>query len=147
MNEQIRAFLDTDVLLRYYQGDRDIAKLFEDKALEKSRYSISPIVIQELLLSLDKSKMEQIDLDRLSHLVEIVSNEDMIDETNRSTELEFLRSTKTKLHVNDYLNLFAARRNHCDFFVTDDAELLLIEKIQMLRFVTPDTFLQLEAVA
>jgi predicted nucleic acid-binding protein len=147
MNEQIRAFLDTDVLLRYYQGDRDIAKLFEDKALEKTRYSISPIVIQELLLSLDKSKMEQIDLDRLSHLVEIISNEDMIDETNRSTELEFLRSTKTKLHVNDYLNLFAARRNHCDFFVTDDAELLLIEKIQMLRFVTPDTFLQLEAVA
>jgi predicted nucleic acid-binding protein len=147
MNEQIRAFLDTDVLMRYYQGDRDIAKLFEDKALEKTRYSISPIVIQELLLGLDKSTMKQIDFDKLSHLVEIVSNEDMIDETNRSKELEFLRSTTTKLHVNDYLNLFAARRSHCDFFVTNDAELLGLHHVSALQIVTPDAFLHLEAVS
>jgi predicted nucleic acid-binding protein len=147
MDEQLRAFLDTDILLGYYGGDEEIARLFDPSMLQKTHYSISPIVIQELILRLDESNKRWVDLDKLTRMVEVVSNKDMIDETNRSTELEFLRSTDTKLHVNDYLNLFAARRNHCDFFVTNDEKLLSLDRIKALRLVTPHAFLQMEAVA
>ena len=147
MNEQLRAFLDTDILLGYYRGDEGIAKLFDKSILEKTHYSISPIVIQELILGLDESKMGRVDLDELTQMVEIISNDDMIDETNKSNELEFLRSSGVTLHINDYLNLFAARRNRCEIFVTNDKKLLRIHQIPSLQFVTPDAFLQLETVA
>ena len=147
MDEQLRAFLDTDVLLGYYGGDEGIGKLFDQSSLEKARYSISWIVVQELILRLDESKMSQVDLDQLAQMVEIVSNASMIDETKKRAESESMISIDPIPHVNDYLNLIAARRNRCDFFITNDPKLLDLHHVQSLQIVTPDAFLHLEAVA
>jgi predicted nucleic acid-binding protein len=129
--QKIRAFLDTNVLLEYFDGKPELQHLFSEDVRERVAFAINGIVAQELLLSGinddDLSAMEHVEIVDLGVIPSSPGLQAMLrDERNRS------------LHVNDILILATARSY--DVLLTYDPTLLQAGKA-VLRSETPEEFL------
>jgi predicted nucleic acid-binding protein len=129
--QKIRAFLDTNVLLEYFDGKPELQHLFSEEIRERVAFAINGIVAQELLLS----GVNDDELAALEH-VEIVE----LGVTPSSPVLQaMLRDERNySLHVNDILILATARSY--DVLLTYDPELREASQ-SVLRSETPDEFL------
>jgi len=129
--QKIRAFLDTNVLLEYFDGKRELQHLFSEEVRERVEFVINGIVAQELLLS----GVNDEDLAAIEH-VEIVE----LGVVPTSPVLQaMLRDVRNRsLHVNDILILATARSY--DVLLTYDRELREAGRA-VLRSETPEEFL------
>ncbi|HEV7425068.1 MAG TPA: PIN domain-containing protein [Thermoanaerobaculia bacterium] len=131
--QKIRAFLDTNVLLEYFDGKAELQHLFSDEVRERVAFVVNGIVLQELILSY-KGK-------------EVMAVEPYLDIADlgvdpSSPEFQaILRDERNQnMHINDILILVGARA--CDVLLTyDDKKLLRVDKGARLRPETPEEFL------
>src|SRR5437879_5887543 len=103
--QKIRAFLDTNVLLEYFEGKTELQHLFSEEVRERASFVVNGIVLQELILSYKGKELMAVEpyLDIADLGVDPSSPEFQTilrDERNRN------------MHVNDILILAGARA--CD---------------------------------
>jgi predicted nucleic acid-binding protein len=129
--QKIRAFLDTNVLLEYFDGKAELQHLFSEDVRERADFVVNGIVLQELILSYKGKELMAVEpyldiadlgVDPSSPILQAM----LRDERNQS------------LHVNDILILATARSY--DVLLTYDRELLQAGKA-VLRSETPEEFL------
>ena len=133
--EKIRVFLDTSVIISYFQNVRDVVELFSERVREKVQFIVNPIVYQEIILAM--RHIENIDLEKLDNFVELVS----IERTKIGAYLEKMREFRNLMvHTNDILILQTAILEG-DYLLTLDNQLLEIEKIDSLKIMSPRQFL------
>src|SRR3954454_15396677 len=129
--EKIRAVLDTNGLLEYFDGKPELQHLFSDDVRERASFAVNGIVLQELILSYKGKELMTVEpyldiaelgVDPSSPVLQAM----LRDERNRS------------LHVNDILILATARSY--DVLLTYDPELLEAAHA-VLRSETPEEFL------
>lgn len=131
---KLKAFLDTSVIISYFQNEKDLAKLFSKEVLEKVQYIISPIVYQEIFLAM--RRVEGVDLKKLDKIVEMAQ----IDRSEMDVYLDKVKSLRNLLvHTNDILVLQTAI-SAADYLLTLDGQLLEIREIESLKIVSPREF-------
>ncbi|HEX3067680.1 MAG TPA: PIN domain-containing protein [Thermoanaerobaculia bacterium] len=131
-SRKIRVFLDTNVLLAYFQGKAELQHLFSEEVRERAAFAVNGIVLQELLLS----QVNDRDLAAMEPYVEI---EAMVPNPESPELQAMLRDVRNhSLHVNDILILATARSY--DVLLTYDRDLLQAGNA-VLRSETPEEFL------
>lgn len=137
--EKLKVFLDTNVIVSYFQGSRDVVDLFSMKVLEKVQYIINPIIYQEIILVMEriqKRDLKKIDLTKIDNFVKVVQ----IDSSKIDVYLKKMREFRNLLvHTNDILILQTAILE-CDYLLTLDNDLLEIGEIDSLKIVSPREF-------
>ena len=90
MQEPPVAFLDTDVVLAYLRGEPLAVELFRAESEGRIRFAINPIVLQELLLSMDAAVKPEFNriIDRLKLLpINFAKAEALAAEAARALEM------------------------------------------------------------
>jgi predicted nucleic acid-binding protein len=130
--QKIRAFLDTNVQIKYFAGKAELQHLFSEEVRDRAAFAINSIVLQELLLS----RVDDDDLTAMEPYVDIVE----LDVTPSSPVLQaMLRDERNySLQVNDIVILATARSY--DVLLTYDRELREASHA-VLRSETPEEFL------
>ena len=136
--KKLKVFLDTSVIVSYFQNHRDVVKLFSRRVLEKVQYLINPIVYQEIILAMSHID-GKIDLGNLDNFVRVVQ----IDRTKTDVYLKRMRELRNLLvHTNDILILQTAI-SEGDYLLTLDSQLLELREIDSLTILSPSRFLNL----
>ncbi|HEV7487446.1 MAG TPA: PIN domain-containing protein [Thermoanaerobaculia bacterium] len=137
--QKIRAFLDTNVLLEYFDGKAELQHLFSDDVRDRVAFAVNSIVLQELILSY---RMK--DLTRVEPFLEIL--ELGVDPSAPETKAMLRDERHRDMHINDILILAGARS--CDVLLTYDDQKLRHEKNgARVRLETPEEFLNELGVA
>jgi len=129
--QKIRAFLDTNVLLEYFDGKAELQHLFSEQVRERVAFVVNGIVLQELILSY-KGK-ELLTVERYLDIAELG-----VDPSSPVLQAMLRDDRNRSLHVNDILILATARSY--DVLLTYDRKLLQAGKA-VLRSETPEEFL------
>jgi len=133
--EKMKVFLDSSVIISYFRDERDTAKLFSKRVLEKVQFMINPIVYQEIILVMNRID-HKIDLEKLRDFVKVVQ----IDKTKKDAYLEKMRELRNLMvHTNDILVLQSAM-SESNYLLTLDNQLLEIGEIDSLRILSPSAF-------
>jgi predicted nucleic acid-binding protein len=132
VREKVKAFLDTNIILRYLQGQPELQPLFSPEVLRLASFAVSPVVIQELLLA----GSSEDNLEALTRSLEIIGPE-ISAAADISSRIRSLRNRA--VHANDLLILESARR--CDVLLTYDGGLLELGDDAGVPAITPETFL------
>jgi predicted nucleic acid-binding protein len=128
---KIRAFLDTNVLLEYFEGKPGLQHLFSKEVRELAAFAINGIVAQELLLAYKGKELMTVE--------PYLDIADLGVEPSSPILQAMLRDDRNQsLHVNDILILATARSY--DVLLTYDLELLQAANA-VLRSETPEEFL------
>jgi predicted nucleic acid-binding protein len=137
--QKIRAFLDTNVLLEYFDGKAELQHLFSEEVRDRVAFAVNGIVLQELILSY-KGK----DLMRVEPYLDIA--ELGVNPSSPEWQSMFCDGQNRSLHVNDILILATARS--FDVLLTyDDQKLRHSEIDARVRMETPEEFLDELGVA
>lgn len=131
----VRAFIDTDVIMAFAEGTPDAVELFSAPVLARAHYLINPIVVQELILSESLGRHPGL-LSKVQKL-EMVPLE-MIDTRRLLAKSRPLRNRG--LHVNEFL-IFASAED-CDFLVTYDDKFKILRHDRGPAIVTPREFVR-----
>jgi predicted nucleic acid-binding protein len=124
-------FLDTSVILGFIQGDPTAVQLFSAEAAGRIRTAVNPIVLQELLLSVDGASRPEFEQIR-DHLRVLP-----IDLAKAEALLPQFRAMRNRLaHSNDLLILSSA--DECDFLVSSDVLLKSLVTAAKPQVVTPE---------
>ena len=134
-NNKILALIDSNVFIFLFRNERNIENLFEKTVLEKVKYVVSPIVLQELFLAGDsyipREKLEEISKQFEVIPVDIIKSEDL---------LKKVRRLRNKIaHSNDLMILGSAQ--NCDFLISYDIKIAQFGKELGIQVVTPEEFL------
>jgi predicted nucleic acid-binding protein len=129
--QKIRAFLDTNVLLEYFDGKAELQQLFSEGVRERASFVVNGIVLQELILSY-KGK-ELLTVEPYLDIAELG-----VDPSSPVLQAMLRDERNQSLHVNDILILATARSY--DVLLTYDRKLLQAGKA-VLRSETPEEFL------
>lgn len=136
--EKIRVFLDSNILIKYFKGDRKLEDLFSSKILNKVQFAINPIVFQEILL-INRRMDEKIEFDKLEKYLKILP----IGEGTDDNEIKKLKMIRNHLmHSNDIL-IIKSSLEECDYLLSTDKELLNIGVIGSLKIIDPEEFFNL----
>ena len=130
--QKIRAFLDTNVLLEYFDGKAELQHLFSKEVRERVMFAVNGIVLQELILSYKGKELMAVE-----PYLEIASLG--VDPSSPEWNSMFRDARDHSLHVNDALILATARS--FDVLLTYDRNLLQAAK-RVLRSETPEEFLE-----
>ena len=126
--EKPLAFLDTNVILNYIQGEPSAVRLFAAAADGQLGLAVNPVVLQELLLSVDTAKRP--DFGQLSKQLRVLP----LNLEKAEALVPHVRAMQDELaHVNDVLILSSA--DACDFLVTSDRllkRLVMAEKPEVI---------------
>ena len=137
-----RVFIDTGILVSVLRGEPEVKHLFDADKLDHTEFISSPVVLQELLLSVEATTQADV-LERLTAIVEVRP----ITASGARRGVEYARrfrgGSSRRLHPNDVLNIAAAIDSDCEYFLTADRDLLTHSAAfsERLRFVTPREFL------
>src|SRR4051795_1900537 len=129
--QKIRAFLDTNVLLEYFDGKPELQHLFSEDVLERVAFAVNSIVLQELILSYKATEVMAVE-----PYLEILALG--VDPSSPETQAMLRDGRNRNLHVNDILILAGARS--CDILLTYDDQKLQGNGAR-LRSETPEEFL------
>jgi predicted nucleic acid-binding protein len=130
--QKIRAFLDTNVLLEYFDGKAELQHLFSDDVRERVAFAVNSIVLQELILSYKASEVMTVE-----PYLEILALG--VDPSSPETKAMLRDGRNRNLHVNDILILAGARS--CDVLLTYDDQKLQGNNGARFRSETPEEFL------
>jgi predicted nucleic acid-binding protein len=130
--QKIRAFLDTNVLLEYFDGKAELQHLFSDDVRERVAFAVNSIVLQELVLSYKATEVMAVE-----PYLEILALG--VDPSSPETQAMLRDGRNRNLHVNDILILAGARS--CDVLLTYDDQKLQGNNGARLRSETPEEFL------
>src|SRR4051795_6630947 len=131
--QKIRAFLDTNVLLEYFDGKPELQHLFSEDVRERVAFAVNSIVLQEVILSYKAAELMEVE-----PYLEILALG--VDPSSPETQAMLQRARNRNMHVNDMLILAGARS--CDVLLTyDDEKLLHGNNGARLRSETPEEFL------
>lgn len=127
------AFLDSNVILAYLQGEPPSAQLFDEEVRKKVQFASNDIVLQEILFSFqavrERPELVQILRDQLTILP--------VDVNLAESLLPRARALRNQLaHSNDIL--IASSAASCDFLVTYDIALQELEKDGRPEVLTPE---------
>jgi predicted nucleic acid-binding protein len=137
--QKIRAFLDSNVLLEYFDGKPELQHLFSDEVRERVAFAVNGIVLQELILSY-KGK-ELMAVEQYLDIVDLG-----VDPSSPEWQSMFRDEQNRSLHVNDIFILATARS--FDVLLTyDDQKLRHGGNEAPLRLETPEEFLEELGVA
>jgi predicted nucleic acid-binding protein len=136
--KKLRIFLDTTIIISYFNKEVNVRKLFSKEVLEKVQYIINPIVYQEIFLS-DKIK-NSIDFKKLNDNVNLVQIDTKEIDIKKISELR-----NNLVHTNDFLILQTAIFNS-DYLLTLDQAMIGIGKINSLKVISPNEFFKLLGV-
>ena len=119
-------FLDTSVILDYLRGEPSAAHLFSAESDGRVRLAVNPIVLQELLLSMDAAAKPEFNriIDHLKLLpIDFAKAEALAVEASQAlkTMPEPPAMRKRLPHSNDLIILSSV--GDCDFLVTTDKRL------------------------
>jgi len=130
--EKIRAFLDTNVLLEYFDGKAELQQLFSDDVRDRVAFAVNSIVLQELVLSYKATEVMAVE-----PYLEILALG--LDPSSPETQAMLQDGRNRNLHVNDILIVAGARS--CDVLLTYDDQKLHGNNGARLRSETPEEFL------
>ena len=130
--EKIRAFLDTNVLLEYFNGKAELQQLFSDDVRDRVAFAVNSIVLQELVLSYKATEVMAVE-----PYLEILALG--LDPSSPETQAMLQDGRNRNLHVNDILIVAGARS--CDVLLTYDDQKLHGNNGARLRSETPEEFL------
>jgi predicted nucleic acid-binding protein len=137
--QKIRAFLDTNVLLEYFEGKAELQHLFSEEVRERVAFVVNGIVLQELVLSY-KAK-ELLTVEPYLDIAELG-----VDPSAPETQTMLRDVRHRDMHINDILILVGARS--CDVLLTyDDEKLRYDNNGARARLETPEEFLSELGVA
>jgi predicted nucleic acid-binding protein len=137
--QKIRAFLDTNVLLEYFDGKPELQHLFSAEVRERASFAVNGIVLQELILSYKAKELMAVE-----QYLEIVDLG--VDPSSPEWQSMFRNDGNRSLHVNDILILATARS--FDVLLTyDDQKMRHGEDDARVRLETPEEFLNELGVA
>lgn len=137
--KKLRVFLDTNIIISYFNNEANIKKLFSKEVLEKVQYIINPIVYQEIILSGNKIK-NSINLNELNNNAKLVQIDPTKIDIKKISELR-----NNLVHTNDFFILQTAISNS-DYLLTLDESLLRIGEINSLKVISPNEFFKLLGV-
>lgn len=126
-------FLDTNVIAGYLRGDSISTQLFSAEADGRIRLAVNPIIIQEILLTLDAATLPRLERiqDRLSILPLDLKKAEALVPRVKSLHGHHM-------HSNDILIISSAA--DCDFLVTRDK--LLMDTVAAMKLhvnvITPE---------
>lgn len=132
MTDRLSVFLDTNVLVEYLYGK--YPTLFSSETLERVRFAVNPIVLQELFLIADADK--HVDrLEQVKKLVEVLP----VDFQHVEAFLPRAKELRNRLaHSNDILILTSAA--DCDLLVSNDKDLKQLAPERTPEIVTAEEF-------
>lgn len=130
-----RAFLDTNVLLRYLEGGTP-EKLLAPSTLENVTYVINPVVLQELLFA-TRAK-SQVDWQDLVKDFEIDAIDGSIFDNADVKRLLDVRNRA--VHSSDFLIMASAATSNCDYLLSYDLDILRASEGAKYTAITPDDF-------
>ena len=130
---RIRAFLDTNVLLAALRGEEGAKRLLSFGGNGRATFVVSPVVLQELLLSAAAAGPGA-DLDEVTRHLEVLPS-DMPSDPDSLARLR--HPNGGRFHVNDLLIAGSARDGECDVLVTDDHDLTELAPRVDLATATP----------
>jgi predicted nucleic acid-binding protein len=133
-------FLDTNVILDYLRGEQSAVQLFSAESNGRIRFAINPIVLQELLLSMDATAKPEFNriIDHLKLLpINFAKAEALAAEASKAlkTTPEAPAVRKRLPHSNDLIILSSV--GDCDFLVTSDRRLMDLVANGRPQIVTP----------
>jgi predicted nucleic acid-binding protein len=124
-------FIDTNVIIGYLGGDPSAAKLFSAEADGRIQFAVNPIVVQELLFSVNATGRPE--FERIRDHWRVLP----LDFAKAEALLPRARALRNRLaHSNDLLILSSA--NECDFLVTRDELFKNLVTAGRPQVVTPE---------
>ncbi len=131
--ERPLVFLDSNVILSFFQGDPSAIELFSAEGQGRIRFAVNPIVLQELLLTVDLGRHPE--FERIRQHLRVLP----IDVSKAEALLPAIRNFNDRMvHSNDILILSSAEE--CDFLVTNDRLLMSLAGNKELATLTPEAF-------
>src|SRR5438105_12705553 len=109
--QKIRAFLDTNVLLEYFDGKAELQHLFSEEVRARAAFAVNSIVLQEVVLSYKASEFLAVE-----PYLEILPLG--VDPSSPETQTMLRDVRNRNMHINDILILAGARS--CDVLLTYD---------------------------
>jgi predicted nucleic acid-binding protein len=138
-SQKIRAFLDSNVLLEYFEGKPELQHLFSKEVRERVSFATNSIVLQELVLSYKATQLMAVE-----PYLEVMALG--VDPSAPETQAMLRDVRHRNMHINDILILAGARS--CDVLLTyDDQKLRYAKNGARVRFETPEEFLDELGVA
>jgi predicted nucleic acid-binding protein len=132
-----QVFLDSNVLVSYLNQRPAARRLLADDVRSRYKFIANGIVIQELLLAIERSGVDARDLDRL---LECITVEDMDSTAVRDFARHHRELRNWAAHSNDLLLLWTARQ--CDVLLTYDMDLVAVAQREAVNVATPEDFLK-----
>lgn len=133
--KKILAFLDTNIFAYLFRNEKRLNRLFEKDVLEKVKYVVNPIVIQELFLAGDSFAPKD-ELEKLTEQFEVIP----VDIIRSEILLKKVRNLRNRVaHSNDLLILGSAQ--NCDYLISYDKALTQFGKELEIPILTPEEFL------
>jgi predicted nucleic acid-binding protein len=116
----MKLYVDTNVYLDYCLGSNSIVPLdeFAKQILDRALECEFKLVISDLLLY--EIKKKHVDPNDLLHMLSIKDKIISVEVTSQDMKI----SKNIPVHFSDNLHLALAQRSGCDYFVTNDKELL-----------------------
>jgi predicted nucleic acid-binding protein len=123
-------FLDTNVVLRHLDGQ--LPWLFDQTHVERFRYAINPVVLQEVILGADRKHPD---------LLERVRRIDMLPIDIQAADAILSRAKEIRnrvVHSNDILIFSSAAK--CDYLLTSDKSISALQTRDGPKILTPEEF-------
>jgi predicted nucleic acid-binding protein len=125
-------FLDSNVVLSYVRGQ--LPWLFSEPYLQRFKYAINPIIIQETILW-EKEQRHPTQIADVFDRVDVLP----IDFTISDNTLSYAKELRNRaVHSNDIL-IFASALN-CDYFLTLDKNMEYLFPKNGPKVLTPEEF-------
>jgi len=146
---KIRVFLDTNILLKYFEGNNEITSLFSNKVIKKYRFVIDTVVLQETTFFCKREGIPPEKLNIFSNRVRIISSKVSLRDLEEKNYYRNIRNMivhdNLRFHPNDLLSIVNAIENNIEFFCTYDQGILSISErlsdLFPIRFVHPKQIL------
>lgn len=136
MTSKILAFLDTNIFVTLLKDETILSRLFSDDVLEKVKYVVNPVVLQELFLAGD-AFIPKGDLEKLTKQLDVIP----VDIIKSETLLLRVRKLRNRVaHSNDLLILGSAQ--NCNYLISYDRQLAQFGKELNIPVITPEEFLR-----
>jgi predicted nucleic acid-binding protein len=135
---RLKVFLDTNILTSYFSGKPEARRLFDRDVTKRVQYIISPLVLQELLISEEFGRS-----DEMKRLLSKYLTIKPLDEGTVQASAKRIRQLRnTIVHANDILNYQVAATT-ADYFLTQDKNVHSLKETDSVEVISLDQFFNL----
>ena len=135
---RLKVFLDTNILTSYFSGKTEARRLFDRDVTKRVQYIISPLVLQELLISEEFGRPDEIKRLLSKHL----TIKPLDEGTVQASAKKIRQLRNTIVHANDILNYQVAATT-ADYFLTQDKNVHSLKEIDSVEVISLEQFFNL----